>query len=279
MSYFTRAREFGHYMGRNSLAARDGGRGIKFRRTICLGLSLGFARMRMRPMRFVAMICLAAGALVGAWGATPASGKRSGTMEAGPARPALPAIESIALEPASLVLADGRDGRQVLVWGLTKEGQKFDLTDEAVLKAETPHISIVDGRYVYPAQVGEGAVTITANGKQAKLAVKVQKVERPPVRFGKEVMPVLASVGCNAGTCHGSAKGRNGFKLSLRGYDMDYDYHALANDLLGRRVNKARPEESLMLLKPIGAVPHEGGKVLRPGSRQYDLIYQWIKEG
>src|SRR5438270_12083702 len=92
-------------------------------------------------------------------------------------------------------------------------------------------------------------------------------------------MPLLASVGCNQGTCHGSAKGKNGFKLSLRGYDMAYDYNALVNDLLGRRVNKVRPEQSLMLLKPVAAVPHEGGKVLQSGSRPYNLIDQWIKEG
>ena len=90
---------------------------------------------------------------------------------------------------------------------------------------------------------------------------------------------MLASAGCNSGACHGSAKGKNGFKLSLRGYDANDDYTALANDLAGRRINKVQPERSLALLKPTGAVPHEGGKVLQPGSRPYDLVLGWIKEG
>src|SRR5678815_275074 len=34
-----------------------------------------------------------------------------------------------------------------------------------------------------------------------------------------------------------------------------------------------------MLLKPAGGVPHEGKKVFDVGSRPYNLIHQWIKEG
>ena len=229
----------------------------------------------------VGIITLLAVALAG-WFASPmapALAKRPESGEAGPARPPLPAIESLQLEPASLTLSDGRDGRQVLVWGVTHDGLKLDLSSDAVFKNDLPLVTISEGRYLYPAQVGEGVMTVTAAGKEAKLPVKVLKVDRPAVRFGKDVMPVFASVGCNAGTCHGSAKGKNGFKFSLRGYDMDYDYNTLVNDLLGRRVDRVRPERSLMLLKPTGAVSHEGGKVLKPGSRQYDLIYQWIKEG
>ena len=31
----------------------------------------------------------------------------------------------------------------------------------------------------------------------------------------------MTKVGCNSGPCHGAAAGKNGFKLSLRGYDPD----------------------------------------------------------
>ena len=65
-------------------------------------------------------------------------------------------------------------------------------------------------------------------------------------------MPTLSKMGCNAGTCHGSANGKNGFKLSLRGYDPLFDHRALTDDLAGRRFNRAAPDQSLMLLKPSG---------------------------
>ena len=205
--------------------------------------------------------------------------KRAEQAQAGPAKPALPEIESIQLEPASLALHDGRDARQVLIWGIDKHGQKFDLSDDAKLTADSPVVSVGPDGFVNPLEAGDCTVTVAAAGKEAKLEVKVLKADELPVRFTRDVMPVLASVGCNAGTCHGAAKGKNGFKLSLRGYDAEYDYNALVNELQGRRVNRVDPAKSLMLLKPTGIVPHEGGHVLETSGRRYETILQWIKEG
>ena len=83
-------------------------------------------------------------------------------------------------------------------------------------------------------------------------------------------------LGCNSGTCHGSAQGKNGFKLSLRGYDPLFDVRALSDDLASRRVNPASPDDSLMLLKPSGAVPHVGGQLIQPGEPYYEAIRAWI---
>ena len=208
-----------------------------------------------------------------------AFGKRTESGEALPPKPVASDIESLQLEPPTLTLTDGRDGRQVLVWGISKDGRKIDLSDEASFKADAAFISVTDGRYLNPLRAGETSVMVSAAGKTSQLPVKVKSIDRPEMRFAKDVMPILASVGCNAGTCHGSAKGKNGFKLSLRGYDSDNDYNALVTDLLGRRIDKVQPDRSLMLLKPAGIVPHEGGKALIPGSRQYNSIVQWIREG
>src|SRR5438876_6961702 len=84
--------------------------------------------------------------------------------------------------------------------------------------------------------------------------------EQPRVSFVRDVEPILNKVGCTAGTCHGAAKGKNGFKLSLRGYDPEFDYDRLIHDLSGRRLNRADPARSLMLLKPTAEVPHVGGQ-------------------
>ena len=86
-------------------------------------------------------------------------------------------------------------------------------------------------------------------------------------------------MGCNAGTCHGSANGKNGFKLSLRGYDPLFDHRALTDDLAGRRFNRAAPDQSLMLLKPSGGVPHVGGVLTHPGEPYYELLRAWIAAG
>src|SRR5579871_5438692 len=103
--------------------------------------------------------------------------------------------------------------------------------------------------------------------------------EAAPVTFVRDVAPVLAKAGCMSGTCHGAAKGKNGFKLSLRGYDPEYDYDRLVHDVSGRRFNRADPARSLMLLKPTAQVPHGGGQRLEIGSKYYNTILQWISEG
>ena len=126
---------------------------------------------------------------------------------------------------------------------------------------------------------GTTKVIVTVSGVSAELPVEVKGMEAPPVSFVRDVMPLLSHAGCNNGTCHGAAKGKNGFKLSLRGYDPDFDYELLIEDISGRRFNRAFPEQSLMLLKPTSEVPHKGGQVIVPGSRDYELIRQWIIEG
>ncbi|GIT04789.1 MAG: hypothetical protein CM1200mP29_02000 [Verrucomicrobiota bacterium] len=92
-------------------------------------------------------------------------------------------------------------------------------------------------------------------------------------------MPVLSKLGCNAGTCHGSKDGKNGFKLSLRGYDPIYDVRAFTDDLASRRVNIAAPDNSLILLKASASVPHEGGQLAKVGEDYYEILKGWIANG
>ncbi len=97
--------------------------------------------------------------------------------------------------------------------------------------------------------------------------------------FRRDVMPVFFRAGCNAGTCHGSARGKDGFMLSLFGYDAKGDYERVVNEMVGRRVNTAVPEQSLLLLKSIGAVPHTGGKQFTRDSELYKTLLRWIEAG
>jgi hypothetical protein len=97
--------------------------------------------------------------------------------------------------------------------------------------------------------------------------------------FRQDIMPVFFRAGCNAGTCHGAAKGKDGFMLSLFGYDPAGDYHRIVNDLAGRRVNPALPERSLLLLKAIGKVPHTGGELFTSDSPHYRVLHDWIAAG
>src|SRR5262249_53006257 len=127
---------------------------------------------------------------------------------------------------------------------------------------------------------GQATLTLALAGQTASLALTVVGVNRSdPVSFVHDVAPVLSRLGCNQGTCHGSAQGKNGFKASLRGYDPLFDVRALTDELGSRRVNVAAPDSSLMLLKPTGSVPHVGGVVFVPGEPYYEIIRDWIANG
>src|SRR6266576_4417246 len=103
--------------------------------------------------------------------------------------------------------------------------------------------------------------------------------EARKVNFLRDVAPIFNKTGCTSGPCHGAAKGKNGFKLSLRGYDPQFDYEALLYDLSGRRFNRADPARSLMLAKPTQEVAHGGGLRFEIGSNYYKTIYNWIAQG
>src|SRR5206468_5449959 len=137
-----------------------------------------------------------------------------------------------------------------------------------VAKIEPPAnlVKISETGLARPVADGSGQLKITLADQTLQIPVQVagQKAKYD-VSFVRDIMPVLSKVGCNAGTCHGSAQGKNGFKLSLRGYDPLFDHQALTDDLEGRRFNRAAPDRSLMLLKPTGGVPHVGGALFQPG--------------
>jgi len=100
-----------------------------------------------------------------------------------------------------------------------------------------------------------------------------------PPDFSTRVVPALTKAGCNAGSCHGAALGRGGFRLSLLGYDPGADYDSLVREYEGRRVDLARPEQSLVLRKPAGELDHEGGIRLSPGGEGHRSLRDWIAAG
>ncbi|MFQ5731468.1 MAG: DUF1549 domain-containing protein [Planctomycetaceae bacterium] len=125
-------------------------------------------------------------------------------------------------------------------------------------------ILIAFGMHVAPALNGE-----TRPGKRPP----------PQIDFEHDVMPILARRGCNAGACHGKARGQNGFQLSLLGFDPNFDYDALAKEGRGRRVFLSAPERSLLLLKPTGKTPHGGGIRMKFGGEDYEILRRWIVVG
>src|SRR5215471_1537852 len=184
------------------------------------------------------------------------------------------------LVPAQVEFSNPREYRKILVLGKTQGGGEIDLTHGAKLAPLAECVKADESGYLYPAKECDTKVVVSAAGLKVELPVTVRDFNQPhPVTFVRDVEPILNKVGCTAGTCHGAAKGKNGFKLSLRGYDPEFDYDALLYDLSGRRFNRADPGRSLMLAKPSQEVAHGGGRRFAKDSGYYRTIYNWIAQG
>jgi len=189
-------------------------------------------------------------------------------------------VTKLEFTPERIELKHPFDYRQMLITGVLDSGARVDLTRQAEFKTAPGLVAINERGLVRPVGDGAGAISLSVAGQTASIPVQVKGQKDPhEVSFTREVMPVLSKMGCNAGTCHGGAQGKNGFQLSLRGYDPVFDHRALIDDLAGRRFNRAAPEKSLMLMKPAGAVAHVGGVLFQPGEPQYEMIKSWIAQG
>jgi hypothetical protein len=184
------------------------------------------------------------------------------------------------MTPSEIVLR-GHDARQRLLITALVSNRSVDVSHEACFRSEDPQVArIGDDGVVYPA--GDGTTTISASvgGQDVRATVRVEDGQRRlPVDFELDVEPVLARAGCNAGACHGKARGQNGFQLSLLGFDRDFDHNAIVKEARGRRIFPAAPEQSLLLRKPSAQLPHGGGRRLEPGSTAYETLRRWIAEG
>src|SRR5579862_6510808 len=110
-------------------------------------------------------------------------------------------------------------------------------------------------------------------------AARVTEPSAKVPSFRLDVMPVFFRAGCNSGGCHGAAIGKDGFHLGLFGYDPAGDYWRITQQIVGRRIDLAVPEQSLLLLKATGSVPHSGGRRFKKDSEYYQTLLRWIQAG
>lgn len=229
-------------------------------------------------MKFVTLsLALLASSLTPLWGNAlmPAESK--------PALPeSLPAgaqIESLDVQPPKIVLTGKYESAQIVVTATLASGETVDATRLAKYHPQAVAKVSEAGRAT-PLLNGSAPLLIEVGGRQASATIEVTGLgETQRVDFIRDVNPVMTKLGCNAGTCHGAKDGKVGFKLSLRGYDPLFDVRSLKDDLAGRRLNSASPDDSLMLLKATAGVPHEGGQRTKLGETIYDLLRTWIADG
>jgi len=169
----------------------------------------------------------------------------------------------------SLVLEQHRDKKNV--------GQ---VRDQVTYTSSDSKIAVIENGVVRP--TGNGVATVTAQSPAGAATSKVivTNFQQPAEwSFRNHVQSVMAKTGCSSGPCHGAQAGKNGFKLSLFGFDPDGDYISITRQARGRRVVPSDPGRSLLLTKPTGAVPHKGGIRFDTESPEYRVLADWIATG
>jgi hypothetical protein len=189
-------------------------------------------------------------------------------------------LTEIIAYPSDIGLYNARDRQTITVQALFADGVTRDVTAEATITVTDKNLIKLEGTTLTPTADGETTVSVVFGGKTLSLpAVVKDSTVTPELSFKLDIMPIFMKTNCNTGSCHGAASGRDGFRLSLFGFDHVGDYQRVTREIGNRRINLAFPHESLMLSKSTGSVPHTGGTRFRKGDPLYNLIHEWIDAG
>ncbi|MEO7652531.1 MAG: DUF1549 domain-containing protein, partial [Bryobacteraceae bacterium] len=189
-------------------------------------------------------------------------------------------VVRLSLHPSEAALSGEHPRQSMLVMALLDNGVERDVTAEAVFQTDAPAVLRVSAEGAVAVSGGSARVTASYGGHTAEARFIAAHLDsRRSVSFSSDIAPILTQLGCTGSNCHGSVRGKAGFKLSLFGARPDLDYEAIVKSDKGRRLNLANPDESLVLTKPTMKIPHGGGLRFRPDSVQFDLIRRWIASG
>jgi hypothetical protein len=188
--------------------------------------------------------------------------------------------ESLRAWPESIELPFLTDTQAVILQAFFSDGSTLDVSEQVKWDVEDPTVASVVAGQVKPLKSGQTTATVSWEGHTCEIEIAVaEDAAVRPVRFRNDILPVLTRSGCNSGKCHGAASGKDGFGLSLYGFNPEGDYYRITRELSGRRINLADPEACLLVNKATGEVPHTGGMLIEVGSPAYRKLLTWLALG
>ena len=191
-----------------------------------------------------------------------------------------PSLTEVKVYPPEVLLSSAKASQKLVVQATWSDGLTRDVTSEASYKLLNAKLARLEKQVLTPITNGQTELRVSYKGKNLNIPVTVTNAQaQPTISFKLDVMPVFMKAGCNAGSCHGSSRGKDGFRLSLFGFDPDGDYFRLTREQIGRRINLAIPEESLIVQKGLGAVQHTGGVRFDTNSPLCKTLISWLTAG
>ncbi len=188
--------------------------------------------------------------------------------------------EQLIIEPDVAFIRGVGSTHTLLFTAIDSEGSRHDVTPDVLVTVDAPDVVRGTSPGTFQARkFGFAKLRAVYRDLRAEAAVIVQPRRSSRVDFATEVAPIFSQRGCNNTNCHGALNGQSGFKLSLFGYDPDADFDAIVHHSEGRRIDRDRPDESLLLMKPTFEISHGGGHLIRRESFDYQTLVDWIRDG
>jgi hypothetical protein len=182
--------------------------------------------------------------------------------------------------PSQVALTTVRDAQSIVVQAEYANGITRDVTSQVTWKLDNESIVAREGNRLVPKADGTAQLTAELGSLSAAVPISVaQAAADPPVSFKLDVMPVFMKAGCNTGSCHGAARGKDSFRLSLFGFDPDGDHYRLTREQPERRIDLSIPKECLFIEKATGQVPHTGGNPVKMDQPYYQTLLRWLESG
>jgi len=186
-------------------------------------------------------------------------------------------ITKVNVYPAEVSLKSNRDRQAIIVQSVDATGITRDVTSDAKFSLDKTEPVQLKANTLYPQADGEAKLTVAYGGHQVVVPIQVTEAKTDrPISFRLDIMPIFMKGGCNTGSCHGAARGKDGFRLSLFGFDPAGDYFRLTRELPERRINLADPANCLLMEKSTGATPHTGGKRFSADSELGETMMRWL---
>jgi hypothetical protein len=189
-------------------------------------------------------------------------------------------VSELRAYPPEIQLCSAKARQQLVVQATVGDGTTRDVTALATYHLGDLKLAKLDKSTLFPLADGRTELRVSFEGRIVTVPVVVSNaMVRSPVSFRLDVMPVFTRAGCNSGACHGTSRGKDGFHLSLFGFDPEGDYYRLTREQIGRRIDLGIPEESLIVQKGLGAVQHTGGVRFGTNSDLCQTLIAWLAAG
>jgi len=190
-----------------------------------------------------------------------------------------PKISALNVYPPTIQLDSKTDIQRIVVTATREDGVTLDVTKQAAVSLNADCVR-VENSTLFPVSDGQAQLEVAYEGLKVNAPVVVKNADvTPAINFNQDLMPIFLRTGCNTGSCHGAARGKDGFRLSIFGFDPAGDYQRITRELGARRINLAVPGESLLVEKSVGAVPHTGGKRFDYDSEANHIFLSWLEAG